>query len=403
MADSVVTNTYFIKNQFKRTITYLHCNLLANSTKKIKLLIVVPALECGGLERNVSIICNNIDTAKFDVVLAVVNNSNQFFKITNPAVTVIDLQIVHVRNSLFKIIGLSRRLKPDIIFTTSNHLNLMFAIFRNLFPKNTRIIARESSIVSINSRRAKLPKLYGKLLKKFYRKLDFIVCQSVYMQEDLVQHYHIPVERTTVIYNAVESPKQMIDNTGDPSFAKLITVARLSPEKGIRRLIEAVALLKIPFKFTIIGEGGSRLQLQQLIDKLSLQQKVFLMGNSNTPFAEVAGADLFLMGSYYEGFPNALLESLAAGIPAVAFEVPGGISEILIDQENGLSVKNDSVEEYAEAIKRALEFNFNKEFICRSTLDRFNVEVTILQWQKLFEDSVYGSKMQSGFLHAASL
>ena len=55
-----------------------------------KILIIVPTLECGGLERNVSIICNNIDTNKYDVTLAVLNNAQAFFKITNGSFFILD-------------------------------------------------------------------------------------------------------------------------------------------------------------------------------------------------------------------------------------------------------------------------------------------------------------------------
>ena len=116
-----------------------------------KILIIVPTLECGGLERNVSIICNNIDTNKYDVTLAVLNNEKPFFTIFNPAVKLIDLQIKNVRKSLFSIVKLSKKINPDIILTTANHLNLYLSMFKWMFPKMTKLVARESSIVSINT------------------------------------------------------------------------------------------------------------------------------------------------------------------------------------------------------------------------------------------------------------
>ncbi|MBK8519935.1 MAG: glycosyltransferase [Chitinophagaceae bacterium] len=93
--------------------------------------------------------------------------------------------------------------------------------------------------------------------KKYYRRFDMIICQSVYMQRDLVTHFHILAEKTMVIHNAVEevlhTPLQPDQNS--ERVYKFITIARLSDEKGIERLIHAVGLITVPFKYYIIGEG----------------------------------------------------------------------------------------------------------------------------------------------------
>ena len=354
-------------------------------TIKIKLLIVVPTLECGGLERNVSTICNNLDTSKYDVTLAVLNNANQFFKITNPDVKLIDLHIVHVRDSLFRILKLTKKIKPDILLSTANHLNLFIAIFKWLFPKRIKIIARESSIVSINTQRSWNPTLYHWLLRRFYKKIDMVICQSKYMQDDLVTNYNIKIGKTHIIYNAVIRPEIKVDPHSPAAFARLITIARLSKEKGLDRLIKAVSHLTIPYRFMIIGEGEMRNSLQELINERKLQQQIILTGSRDKPFADVPYPDLFLMGSYYEGFPNAMLEAIAAGIPVVAFNAPGGIAELVVNYENGLLVEGSDGKAFAEAIQKALDFKFDKKKIQEFALKRFNVDAIMGEWDKLFQ------------------
>ena len=118
-----------------------------NDTKKIKLLILTPTLECGGSEKYVSLLCNNINSQQFAVKLAVLNNEASFYTINNKDVIVIDLKVKHARSSLFKIKSLVKQHKPDIIFSTSNHLNIYLAVFRQLFSKKIIFIARESSVV----------------------------------------------------------------------------------------------------------------------------------------------------------------------------------------------------------------------------------------------------------------
>ncbi|MEP7163339.1 MAG: glycosyltransferase [Ferruginibacter sp.] len=352
---------------------------------RVKLLIIVPTLECGGLERNVSTICNNLDTSKYDVTLAVLNNAYEFFKITNTNVKLIDLHTVHVRDSLFRILKLTKKIKPDIILSAANHLNLFLAIFKWLFPKNIKIIARESSIVSINTQRSWNPKLYHWLLRVFYKKIDLVICQSKYMQHDLVTNYNIKIEKTHIIYNAVIMPEIKADPHSPAAFARLITVARLSKEKGLDRLIKAVSLLKTPYRFIIIGAGDMRNALQELINERSLQQQIILAGSREQPFVQVPHPDLFLMGSYYEGFPNAMLEAIAGGIPVVAFNAPGGIAELVVNYENGILVEGNDEQEFADAIQKALDFDFDKKQIRESALKRFDVKTIMKEWDELFE------------------
>ena len=280
-----------------------------------------------------------------------------------------------------------KNFKPDIIFSTANHLNLYLAIFRNQFDAKIKFIAREASIVSITTQKTKMSALYDLLVKKYYKRYHLIICQSVYMQQDLVKYYHIAANKTSVIYNATQEilnkPVQEKKQTTERVY-KFITIARLSKEKGIERLIHAVGLLSVPFQYFITGEGNKRHELQQLINELHLQQKIILLGESTEPFTGMEDADLFLMGSYYEGFPNVLLEAGVHGIPVVAFNVPGGIAEIITEGENGLLVEDNDIIAFAANIKKALVTNFNNAKIIETTKNRFSVNMMIRAIENLF-------------------
>lgn len=352
--------------------------------EKIRLLILTPTLECGGSEKFVSLVCNNIDTVKFSVTLGILNNANPFYTIQKKEIAVVDLKMEHVRNSLFKIRGIVKQSKPDIILSTSNHLNIYLAIFRIVFPKRPILIARETSMVSLNKTRVKFSWLYNHLIKKYYKRFDFIVCQNTCMQQDLVHHYNIPINKTAVIHNAVVQNLSVISkNNAAGKIYKFITVARLSEEKGIERLIHTVGLLMLPFKFYIMGKGDQREKLQKLVNELELKDKVFLQGEKERPFDGMEDADLFLMGSYYEGFPNVLLEAGSYGIPVVAFNVPGGIGEIITEGENGLLVEDNDLLGFAAAINKAIASDFDRNKIIETTQKRFSVEAMMKKLEDL--------------------
>jgi glycosyltransferase involved in cell wall biosynthesis len=358
-----------------------------NNTQKIKLLILTPTLECGGSEKFVSLVCEHINTNIFSVCLVVIDNSNPFYEIKHAAVEIIDLKKNRVLFSLPAIRKTAENFKPDIIFSTANHLNLYLAIFKNRFSSNIKFIAREASIVSINSRQAKMPALYTKLIKKYYRRFDMIICQSAYMQQDLITHYRVSAEKAMVIHNAtpdvLRTPTQPVKQNNEQVY-KFITVARLSDEKGLERLIHAVRMLSIPFTYYIIGEGSKRNELQQLIDELQLQDKVFLAGQKKSPFSGLEDADLFLMGSYYEGFPNVLLEAGAHGIPVVAINVPGGIAEIITAGKNGLLVEDNDVIAFTAGIKKALVTYFDRDQIIETTQKSFSVSSMMAAIENIF-------------------
>lgn len=319
------------------------------------------------------------------VSVAVLNNAKPFYKINNDTIEIIDLQTGRVRHALFKIKKLVNKIQPDIIFSTANHLNLFFAIFRRWFPGNIKFVGRESSIVSINSQRATMPWLYNRLIKKYYRRFDFIICQSGYMQQDLIRNYNIPANKTAVVYNAIEEKTVSLSaNEGNSSnkVYKFVSVARLSEEKGIGRLIHAVGLLALPFEFYIIGDGDQKAKLQSLVNELQLQENIFLPGEKAEPFSGMEDTDLFLMGSYYEGFPNALLEAQALGIPSIAFNAPGGIPEI-ISKENGILVDDNDILGFASAIREGLSADFNRAAMIENSKKRFSVHVIVPQIEKL--------------------
>jgi glycosyltransferase involved in cell wall biosynthesis len=356
------------------------------SQHKIKLLLLTPSLRCGGSEKFVSVLCNHIDAEKFSVCLVIVNNSRPFYNITNLAVKIIDLKKSRVLFSLFAIKEAVKKFNPDIVFSTANHLNLYLAIFKNQFNNKIKFIGREASIVSINSREAKMPALYGWLIKRYYCRFDMLICQAKEMQYDLVQHYNMPVDKTVVIHNATPDVISKLIPAGTQnaeSVFTFITVASLTEKKGIKRLIRAVGHLSLPFQYYIIGDGNKKEELQKQINELQLQDKVHLMGEKAEPFSGNEDADLFLMGSYYEGFPNVLLEAGARGIPVIAFNVPGGIKEI-ITAENGIMVKDNDVIGYANAIKSGLGSNFNRSQIIESTRKRFSITCILSELENLF-------------------
>ena len=139
---------------------------------------------------------------------------------------------------------------------------------------------------------------------------------------------------------------------GCPAF---ISVGRLTQQKGYDLLITAFAMLlqnQPDARLTIVGEGAERNYLEQLITRLGLVDKVYLVGQKENVLPLVESSDIFVSSSRYEGFSNAILEAMALGKLVVATNCEGGTRDMIVDGETGVLAKNPSVSELFEALSR---------------------------------------------------
>ncbi|MDO4740285.1 MAG: glycosyltransferase [Eubacteriales bacterium] len=180
---------------------------------------------------------------------------------------------------------------------------------------------------------------------------DCVVAVSRMAALDLHENFNIPEGKLRVIYNAVdpgllahEYDRSMPWLSGDGPV--VITMGRLHEQKAHWRLIRAMAevVKAVPnAKLVILGSGEYQQRLSALIKELGLEKNVFLPGYVVSPHGYVRRADLFVLSSYYEGMPNAMLEAMACGVPVVSTDCPSGPREILAP-DTSINVVADGVE-----------------------------------------------------------
>ena len=172
----------------------------------------------------------------------------------------------------------------------------------------------------------------------------------------------------------------------------MVSIGRLHPVKGYDRLIKVIAAYKdkynVNIQLAIIGEGPDYEVLNQRIQQLALGNNIHLLGKKVNPFIYLNEAKLFVLTSKHEGFPNAVLEAGACGIPTVAFDVPGGIKEIITSGKNGFLVPDKAFEEMADCIHFSLKHPFDKAWIKRNTRQKFGLKKIIHQYENLFHEAL---------------
>lgn len=171
------------------------------------------------------------------------------------------------------------------------------------------------------------------------------------------------------------------------SKIQLLSVGRLEHQKGYDLLISMFVKLPENYNLTILGEEvchGNKDKLIAYSKKLGVSERIIFKGFVNNPYEYMANADIFVLSSRYEGFPNVVLEALGCGIPVVAFECPGGINEIIIDGINGFKAIEQDVDDLKDKIIKASNAIFDKNMVIKSVVDRYSISKIIKKYNKLF-------------------
>jgi glycosyltransferase involved in cell wall biosynthesis len=203
-----------------------------------------------------------------------------------------------------------------------------------------------------------------------------------------------PLRLVRVIPNPI--PSQMVDikksvNKGEKK--RLLSVGRLDGQKQFGTLIKVFVTLAAnnnDWTLRIIGEGPLRLVLENQIVALNLVGRVELLGRLENVAEELAQADVFVLTSAYEGFPNALLEAMAVGLPCVTFDCPSGPRDLSLDGQVALLVPlNDERALAYELGRLMIDDNLRRSLgnkAQESVRDRFALNRVLEQWDSLFDE-----------------
>lgn len=175
-------------------------------------------------------------------------------------------------------------------------------------------------------------------------------CKKRYLRKSSPEPCVIPNPLDLSLYNAGDRPQ-------NGERRSLLTVGRLGPEKGHDRLIRAFASVanRYPdWDLHILGDGDMRQMLLAEIKGLNLEQRVFLHGVVTDVPDRLRRADAYVHAALFEGFPNAVIEALASGLPVLAADCPGAIREILGGGTYGLLARPDDVEDLAGKLDQLL-------------------------------------------------
>ena len=308
---------------------------MPDMTKKTKIMLIVPMLDQGGLERVCALTAQLLKTA-YEVHLVVFNTEGMIYDVSG--VHLIDLQLGAVPGKLGKVLNVLKRVKR--VKQLKKELDIQISYSFGQTANIVNVLSKVNDVTWAGIRG------YGALEDKqemrfVCKRADRMVSCTKVMEADIAAEF--TVKSSATLYNPcnLEEIKQLAKEEIQPEFEAflqrsgktVVSMGRAHDVKGFWHLMKSISLLrqkKQNVKLMLIGAGDYG-EYKELAKKLHMEQDVLFTGVQKNPFALLARADVYALTSDSEGFPNALIEAMACGLPCVSVNCKTGPAEILQD------------------------------------------------------------------------
>lgn len=304
------------------------------SPSPLRALFVINSLVGGGAERVFTTLVEQLSRRPEDIAITVAlldNEAEEAYRL--PAG--IPIERLNTRGGLLRSITqtrkLVRRLRPDVTLSFLTRANV--AAIVALRGTGAPAVISERVNTTAHLRTGRLAFLSRLLIRNTYPAARQIIAVSQGVASTLESDFDVEPQRISVIYNPVDVDGIRDLAARDPAFpvtrADFVTMGRLVDNKNTALAIRALAQARTGGNLIVLGEGPLREDLGALAASLGLADRVRFAGFIANPHAVLARAGCYLLTSNAEGFPNAMMEAMAVGLPVVATDCPSGPAEIL--------------------------------------------------------------------------
>ena len=346
-----------------------------------KLIIFMPSIEGGGVEKNLFIISNYLSNKIKKIYLITAskkykNNFNKKIKLILPKSNSWDKYGRKVKYLICLFLLLNKIISDKNITVLCFQANIYCIILCKIF--NRKIIVRSNSSPSGWSNNF----LKNIIFKFILKKADKIIVNSFEFKKQLNYRFNV---KAVCIYNPLnqneiikKSKIKGIRIFKDKKKLKIINVGRFVDQKDQMTFLKALNLLKnkIDFDAVLVGSGVLKKSLINFIKNNNIERKVKFINFTSNPYPLIKQADIFVLSSKYEGLPNVLLEAITLKKFIISSNCPTGPKEILLNGDGGLLFKLGS---YYDLQKKIL-FYINNKKKCNlmlnkaiKNLDRFDL------------------------------
>jgi L-malate glycosyltransferase len=305
--------------------------------RPLPIAVVMTSFEPGGTERQMIELVRRLDPARWEVHVACFRATGTWF----PRAAEASASVAEFPVRSFRTPAIVRHIRAFARWCHARRIALVHTteLYSNIFGLPAAALARVP--VRVANRREinpdKTPAQIA-LQRTAYAFAHRVVANSRAAAERL-EHERVPSRKISVVPNGLDL-RQFSPRVRAASPRKVIVVANLRREKGHDVLIDAARIVLTRFadaRFEIVGSGPEEASLLERVREYGIQHAFTFRGHCDDVAARLADADIFVLPSRSEAFPNAVLEAMAAGLPIVASAV-GGIVELVADNCTGLLV-----------------------------------------------------------------
>jgi GalNAc-alpha-(1->4)-GalNAc-alpha-(1->3)-diNAcBac-PP-undecaprenol alpha-1,4-N-acetyl-D-galactosaminyltransferase len=358
----------------------------------MKILFVLNTLAMGGAERVGSQLCNAWAAQGHEVMFVhSFSGGPQNFYTLDPAISQKSLGSLEGKRStldilrrMFRLRNLTKEFQPDVIVSFLTNVNLLM-IAATVGLGVRRIVAERTDPVEMP-----MPHIMRWGCRVLYRLADMVVIQNSLQGERLVNLYG-RMPRLTAIPNPLPDT---LPNTYHVRIAiphRIVSLGRLAPPKRVDRVIEAfqrLALDRPDWELYIYGDGCDLTSLLQQAKGGPAADRIYFRGRTDQALQVLAEASIFILCSEFEGFPNALMEAMAMGLPTVSTDCPCGPKDMTNNGQAGLLVPVDDEDALAEALARLMDDEALRRTLGEKALLHIHKlcsrEVVLAQWHNAF-------------------
>ena len=278
-----------------------------------------------------------------------------------------------------------------ILISNIHYTNVLSLVFLSRIKGLKIIVSERTAIKELDIYFGAIDFIKKKIIKLliiiFYRKANAIVTNSTKSSKDLNK---ITGLKVSTVFSPSYIPTYFSKKKKNTKIKNLIAVSRLSKEKNIIYLLKAINLIKDKkFILKIIGEGPQKKNLISFVNTNGLNKKVKFLSYKKDVRKYLIESDLFINCSFFEGFPNSVVESLSYNVPVISSKSHGGIFDILKNNKYGHLFDINKVENLTSLISNFLDDNkpfLNKTKKAKKNFKKFTVKSCVHGYQSLIND-----------------